>query len=110
MGDFNTTGFIAQDADYINFKSMLSDMNLESSSKDLACTSYWSGKNRQDNLEEPSVLDHVVYPQKLLGQTFKKVNLLSHCKVSKCQRISSQELGTSYKKVSDHCPVTITYQ
>ena len=110
MGDFNTTGFLAQDADFVNFKSMLSNMNLETSSKDIQCTSYWSGKNRQDNLEEPSVLDHVVYPRKLLGGTFKRVNLFAHCKASKCERKSSSELGVSYRKVSDHCPVTITYQ
>lgn len=110
MGDFNSTGYLDQDQDYINFQNMLAETNMTSSSENLQCTSYWSGKNRSDDIEEPSVLDHVVYSGTLLGKTPKKVTLLSHCKKVLCKRESAETLGRSYKKVSDHCPITVTFE
>lgn len=110
MGDFNSTGFTIQDLDYINFQNMLFQSDLESSSKDLECTSYWAGQNRQDRVEEPSILDHILFPRQIFGKKLKKVNLHSHCLKSSCKRVSESELGNSYKNVSDHCPVTVSFE
>lgn len=110
MGDFNSTGFIATDDDYSNFKDMLKDTNMNTSSGNLKCTSYWAGTNRSDGIEESSVLDHVLYPKKFLKFKKSKIELHSHCKRSKCEFTGSTELGTSYKEVSDHCPVSVTFK
>lgn len=110
MGDFNSTGFLLQDLDYINFQNMLSQADLATSSKNLECTSYWAGRNRQDKVEEPSVLDHILFPGQIFGKKLKKVSLHSHCLKSSCQRVSDSELGNSYKNVSDHCPVTVSFE
>lgn len=110
MGDFNSTGFLSQDQDYQNFKNMLKDVDMETSSEHLQCTSYWSGENRSDKIEEPSVLDHVVYGNDIFGMKATGVELYSHCKKALCERASVSTLGRSYAKVSDHCPVSVTFE
>ncbi len=109
MGDFNTTGYIKQDNDYLNFKQMLQNSRLSSSAINVDCTSYWSGENRRDNIEEPAILDHVLYPGKFLDYGVQKVELHSHCKKVSCTAVSGRTLGTTYLSVSDHCPVSITF-
>ncbi|MBT4792377.1 MAG: hypothetical protein HON90_12470 [Halobacteriovoraceae bacterium] len=110
MGDLNSTGFISFDEDYNNFQDMLLDTNMETSSKNLKCTSYWSGMNRSDNIEESSVLDHVIFSENFLNYSQSKVQLHSHCKKARCQHVSAADLGISYNEVSDHCPVSITFK
>jgi endonuclease/exonuclease/phosphatase family metal-dependent hydrolase len=110
MGDMNTTGFLAMDQDYTNFKNLLRGTGTSTSSTNLGCTAYWMGTNRTDNVEESSVLDHILYPPKFLGYKTSKVELHSFCKQVQCKYTSSAELGTSYKEVSDHCPVSMTFR
>jgi endonuclease/exonuclease/phosphatase family metal-dependent hydrolase len=109
MGDFNSTGFIHFDADYVNFTNMLTKSGMRTSSKDLKCTAYWAGKNRTDNKEESSVLDHIIYPASFLSYKRSRVSLSSHCKRVSCHAVSADSLGLSYKEVSDHCPVSTTF-
>lgn len=110
MGDLNTTGFLAMDQDYTNFKDLLRTTGMTTSSRNIGCTAYWAGSNRSDNVEESSVLDHILYPANFLGFKASKVELHSFCKQVQCKYSSSSELGTSYKEVSDHCPVSMTFR
>lgn len=110
MGDFNTTGFDSKDVDYRNFSNLLSQTGTDTISKDLACTSYWSGENQHDDIEEPSTLDHIVYSQNLLGLKLAKVSTGTHCKKAKCQEVYDSVLGSSYESVSDHCPISAEFE
>lgn len=110
LGDFNSTGFLDRDEDYIRFKAMLNDTNMSTSSQDLECTTYWRGQNRSDGKEEPSLLDHIIYTDSILGLEASKVRALAHCKLARCESASPEQLGQSYRYVSDHCPVAITFE
>jgi endonuclease/exonuclease/phosphatase family metal-dependent hydrolase len=110
MGDFNTTGYSIMDADFDKFEDLLADTKMNTSATEISCTSYWAGYNRQDNIEEASILDHIVYPSNFLGYKAGKVEVHSHCKKSNCSNVSPSDLGSSYKNVSDHCPISITFK
>lgn len=110
MGDLNTTGYLLADEDYKNFTSMLTSTRLKTISSELSCTSYWSGLDVDDNIEESSVLDHILYQRLFLGYKRSKINIYSHCERSLCANVSERELGLSYNKVSDHCPIAITME
>lgn len=105
-GDLNTTGYVLGDADYKQFSKMLRAIDGKSSAEDLECTSYWTGEDRHDDIEEPSILDHIVVTGSLKNR-IKSVELGSHCKKVACRRASSYELGDTYYKVSDHCPIGV---
>lgn len=109
LGDFNTTGYISRDFDYDNFQKMLVNTSMLSSSENLECSAYWMGKNRTDDIEEPSMLDHIIHSSSLLGLSKKKVAIYSHCKRVLCRIEKKASLGRSYLNVSDHCPVSITF-
>lgn len=109
MGDFNTTGYVHRDEDYSNFRDLLSDVRLNTSATKLDCTSYWSGMNTQDDIEESSILDHIVYPDRFLNYSRARVEVHSHCAKVRCSNVSDRELGKSYEEVSDHCPVITTF-
>ena len=109
MGDFNSTGYVHFDTDYVNFTNMLTQSGMRTSSKNLKCTAYWAGHDREDNREEPSVLDHIIYPTKFLSYKRSRATLGSHCKAVSCHVVSAESLGVSYKEVSDHCPVSTTF-
>lgn len=110
MGDFNTTGFDAKDDDYKNFSSMLTKSGTDTASKNLKCTSYWSGENHNDDIEEPSTLDHIVYSGNLLGLKLKEAKVSTHCQKANCEEVYNSVLGVSYESVSDHCPVTAKFE
>lgn len=110
MGDLNTTGYILKDEDYKNFRSMLHRTGMTSASSQLDCTAYWAGENRSDNIEESSILDHILHGKKFLGMKAGRTQLHSFCKKSKCDNISKNDLGVQYKEVSDHCPVSVTFK
>ena len=109
LGDFNTTGFNLRDEDYDNFNRLLQNVNMDTTSDQISCSSYWSGTNRNDNIEESSILDHIVVTNKFLGRTKSSTNVGSHCAKLACSFASSSELGISYEQVSDHCPITTTF-
>ena len=105
MGDFNTTGYNLQDADYRNFGTLLARTGMVTASDEISCSSYWSGTNTNDNLEESSILDHILLPKTFLGKTRSSTRVESHCAKVACARVSARELGLSYAEVSDHCPI-----
>lgn len=109
LGDMNTTGYAHTDIDYLNFRKMLVNAKFRTISENLNCTSYWSGENRNDNQEESSVLDHILYRKNLLGYKFKSQKVGTHCLQARCAPLSATELGQSYSNVSDHCPITAEY-
>lgn len=109
MGDFNTTGYVLNDSDFHNFSDMLGDLKMNSGSERLDCTSYWAGSNRSDNIEESSVLDHIVYSSSFMGMRAAQTQVHSHCARQACENTSARQLGTSYREVTDHCPVSITF-
>jgi len=110
MGDFNTTGFDSKDVDYKNFTHLLTQTGTDTVSKNISCTSYWSGENQHDDIEEPSTLDHIVYTQNLLGLKLTDITTGAHCKKAKCQEVYDSVLGTTYESVSDHCPVSAVFE
>lgn len=110
MGDFNTTGYDAKDSDFIKFNKMLSSSGTQTASENIGCTSYWSGRIYNDDIEEPSILDHIVYSNNFLGYQLKSVTVGSHCQVARCQQVYESVLGRSYEAVSDHCPVTAHFE
>ncbi|MBD63570.1 MAG: hypothetical protein CME62_00045 [Halobacteriovoraceae bacterium] len=110
LGDFNTTGFNIRNRDYVKFTEMLGDAKFETTGDDVQCTSYWSGLNRHDNIEESSLLDHIIFPKNLLGYSKLSVQTASHCKKVKCRDASVRDLGISYSQVSDHCPILARFE
>lgn len=109
MGDFNSTGYVHFDQDYLNFTNMLATTGMKTSSQNLKCTAYWSGQDRTDDIEESSVLDHILYPSGFLSYKRSRSSVSSHCYKNSCDFVSSDDLGLSYKEVSDHCPVSLTF-
>jgi endonuclease/exonuclease/phosphatase family metal-dependent hydrolase len=110
MGDFNTTGFDDKDADYKNFYKMLNQSGTETASTNIECTSYWRGKKPSDDIEEPSVLDHVVHNSNFLNMKLIDSYVGAHCKLAACQETYNSTLGNSYSNISDHCPVTAKFE
>lgn len=110
LGDFNTTGYDLRDADYKRFNMMMTKTGTDTASKEIACSSYWSGKVYSDDIEEPSTLDHIVYTKGFMGLTLDSVKVGSHCKIADCQEVYNSVLGRSYEAVSDHCPVTASFK
>lgn len=109
MGDFNTTGFIARNTDYEYFSDLLNKIDGTTNSENLNCTSYWEGEDHTDDLQEPSILDHIVVVGDLQSRVTNR-EVGGHCKKARCNRASSRELGDFYKQVSDHCPVGVTIE
>lgn len=107
MGDFNTTGYIHRDADYKNFRKFLNEHNLSTSARYIKCTSYWGGSDYSDNIEESSILDHIVYSDNFLNNTSLNFDVYAHCEKARCQDTYVNVLGTSYEEVSDHCPISL---
>lgn len=110
MGDFNTTGFDAKDQDYKKFSYMLGQTGTETASKNIACSSYWGGAIYTDDIEEPSTLDHIVYTKNFMGKALKSSIAGSHCRIANCQEVYNSVLGRSYEAVSDHCPITASFE
>ena len=110
IGDFNTTGYDLRDQDYKKFNYMLGQTGTDTASKNISCSSYWSGQIYTDDIEEPSTLDHIVYTKKFMGMSLKSVKVGSHCQVANCQEVYDSVLGRSYEAVSDHCPVTASFE
>ena len=109
MGDMNTTGWTNRDQDFRNFNYMLSRAGLKSISEKLLCTAYWNGRVRNDNIEVPSTIDHVLYTNKFLGMDMNRANVGSHCELASCGESYKDSLGLSYSSVSDHCPISASF-
>jgi endonuclease/exonuclease/phosphatase family metal-dependent hydrolase len=109
LGDLNTTGWGKGDQDEKNFLNLIKKSGTKTTSSELGCTSYWSGRNQGDDIEEPSVLDHIVHTPNFMGLTMEKTYVGAHCKAASCEEVYNSVLGNTYSNVSDHCPVTAVF-
>lgn len=108
LGDFNSTGYILKDHDYDRFESFIGHARMRSMSETLGCTSYWSGTLGGEEFQ-PSILDHILIQDKNMAQV-DEVKLGAHCAKVSCRPATRSELGTSFKSVSDHCPIQVTFK
>ena len=86
----------------------VSDLGMIDLASDLKCSAYWWGGS-DDNIEDPTLLDHVIVTPGLRTNSNKAV-ASGHCQKVSCRQSSVTDLGISYESVSDHCPLTVTVQ
>ncbi|MCO4795060.1 MAG: endonuclease/exonuclease/phosphatase family protein [Bacteriovoracaceae bacterium] len=105
MGDFNTTDYLTQNHNYDRFVEFVMQNKLIDFSEDLECTSYWWG-GIDDGLMHGSVLDHILVSESLYDSfDYSSTEIKAHCYKNSCANMTEDELGSTYKNVSDHCPV-----
>src|SRR5690606_2372010 len=63
LGDFNTTGYNIQDEDFVRFNECMNDASLQTTSRNIGCTNYWSGTSGRGEFIS-SILDHIVLQDK----------------------------------------------
>lgn len=112
LGDLNTTGWnqASADQDHKNFENLLTKSGTRTITDKLKCTSYWSGRNRGDNIEVPSTLDHLLHSPSFMGMKLDSAEVGAHCLKANCVEVYDDILGNSYSNVSDHCPITATFK
>jgi endonuclease/exonuclease/phosphatase family metal-dependent hydrolase len=108
LGDFNTTGYLSQDQDFIKFEAFLKGASLQTMSRDLGCSSYWDGGGNSEN-QQPSLLDHIVLQEAMVSSVYE-VKLGAHCAKQECRSATKEELGVSFQSVSDHCPIRVSFK
>ncbi len=108
LGDFNTTGYNIRNDDFARFEDFLSGAGLKTSAEATACTNYWTGADQNPDFL-PSILDHIVMATDLASK-IASINVGAHCQKTKCAEVSETDLGLSYAKVSDHCPVQVLFK
>ncbi len=107
-GDLNTTEYLSRGTDYKMLTKFVSDLGMIDLASDLKCSAYWWGGS-DDNIEDPTLLDHVIVTPGLRTNSNKAV-ASGHCQKVSCRQSSVTDLGISYESVSDHCPLTVTVQ
>lgn len=107
-GDMNTTTYNVRGVDYKALQSLTTGLGATDLSQSLPCTAYWWGGS-DDNIEDPSVLDHVLISKGLLKKV-PQPKLGGHCAAVSCKQMPVPSLGMSYSNVSDHCPVSAQIQ
>lgn len=108
LGDFNTTGYNIRNNDYSRFEDFLGNAGLRTSAETTACTNYWTGADQNPDFL-PSILDHIVMTDAQAAK-IASTKVGAHCQATKCAEASEAELGLSYAKVSDHCPVQVSFK
>lgn len=116
FGDLNTVGLMANDQVEIKaFNKMLTKGGLLNMTKNIKCSAYWSG-GTNDGIEDPSKLDHIFVSKEFQGMSsYPRVSVHAHCAAFKCKKFKVKRtpsyLGNtdSYKHVSDHCPVKLSF-
>lgn len=108
LGDFNTTGYNIRNDDYTRFNSFLDESGMWTASENIACTNYWHGADEDPNMA-PSILDHIVMSNRMASNV-ESSKVAAHCQKTACAEVGEAELGLSYAKVSDHCPVQVTFK
>lgn len=108
LGDFNTTGYNIRNEDFTRFNGFLDTSGMWTATENIACTNYWHGADEDPNMA-PSILDHIVMSNALASQVESSI-VGSHCQKTACAEVSQADLGLSYAKVSDHCPVQVTFK
>lgn len=108
LGDFNTTDYVLKNHNYRRFINFVESNGLIDFSETLECTSFWYG-GVEDGYFTPSLLDHILVTEALWDQyDVQEVEVGSHCKKVRCDESHEDTLGHTFKKVSDHCPVSAT--
>ena len=106
LGDFNTTDYISENQNYKRFIKFLEKNDFYDFSKNLDCTAYWWG-GIEDDLWYGSILDHILATRTFLENFNRETGKTgAHCHKVNCNISTSEELGITFKEVSDHCPVT----
>lgn len=108
LGDFNTTGYNIRNDDFARFTTFLDESGMWTASEEIACTNYWHGADEDPNMA-PSILDHIVMSNALASQV-ESSKVAAHCQKTSCEAVAESALGLSYAKVSDHCPVQVTFK
>lgn len=108
LGDFNSTGYILKNEDYLRFESFIGQARMKSMSENLGCTNYWKGTLGGEELV-PSILDHILIQDKNLHEV-TEVKLGTHCGELNCRPALRSELGLSFDAVSDHCPIQVKFK
>lgn len=108
LGDFNTTGYNIRNEDYTRFSQFLDASGMWTATEELGCTNYWHGADENPSFIS-SVLDHIVMSN---AQALKveSTKVGAHCQRNSCREALESELGLSFTKVSDHCPVQVTFK
>lgn len=107
MGDFNTTNYNNDKSPYKKkFEGFVAAHKMKDSATQMKCSAYWGGNNRDDGLEEPSLLDHILISDRYLKDFSQaKVSIALHCKQQACKQAPKNNMGAPYEQVSDHCPI-----
>lgn len=108
LGDFNTTGYNIRNADYDRFANFLEVGGFKTSADSTACTNYWTGADENPDFLS-SILDHIIVPNAQAAK-IASTKVGAHCQSTKCAEASVSDLGLSYAKVSDHCPVQVSFK
>ncbi len=108
LGDFNTTGYNIRNDDFARFEEFLDGVGFKTSAESTGCTNYWTGADQNPDFM-PSILDHIAMASELAAK-IATINVGAHCQKTKCEQVSESELGLSYAKVSDHCPVQVNFK
>jgi endonuclease/exonuclease/phosphatase family metal-dependent hydrolase len=108
LGDFNTTGYTPKNDDYVKFSDFMNGAGMRTLADNLGCTNYWPG-TLNNGLYEASIIDHIVIQEKLASSVVSS-RIGSHCEKFACRPTSPLDLGTSYKEVSDHCPLQVSFK
>lgn len=110
MGDFNSTEYKLKKQEYQNLVKFASSLKMSILDKDIECSNYWTGEDREDQIFYPSHLDHILMSYSLKNQYgHTKTKTGAHCARSYCKIKTEEELGSSFAKVSDHCPVSSSF-
>jgi endonuclease/exonuclease/phosphatase family metal-dependent hydrolase len=112
MGDFNTTEYIFKGAVYNTFRRAIANMRLTDVAAHIQCSAYWPGRNMNDNIYEPSTLDHILVSPRIVGKrdVRKTVFANGHCAKVQCRKATAASLGVSFNGVSDHCPISADFR
>lgn len=107
-GDLNTTLFYNRGKDFTALNDFAVKNDLVNATMSVGCSAYWWGGSN-DNIEDPSLIDHVFVSKSLITKNGYSANVGSHCGTASCQSKHKRDLGVSYNQVSDHCPITTTF-
>lgn len=108
LGDFNTTEYNKNGPHKKNFEKFVRHHKMLDSAATMSCTSYWSGHNRDDGIEESSLLDHILVSESFARRYESvKAEVGLHCKTLSCRQAPTDRMGIAYHQVSDHCPVSL---
>lgn len=107
-GDLNTTLFYDGGVDYQALQKFAAKNGLVNATQTVGCSSYWWG-GTNDNIEDPSLIDHVLISKSLIGKKGYTAKVGAHCLEASCQPQEKRKLGVSYNQVSDHCPISATF-